>query len=157
MWRIFGLIFYNEKEKFYNRETKTIDKEGIQRLLEERKIGVGETVKEAVRTKGNASDKFLEIVKPVDLQDLFSRIPECNDFVTTGEKAASVISKLTKTMLPRVGENIICKIEMPDGREKVFRHWRMPSTSRAYPMKTENKAEFYKKMFEAVGVLKKFL
>ncbi|MCH5238827.1 MAG: uracil-DNA glycosylase family protein [Muribaculaceae bacterium] len=153
MWRIFGLIFYHEKDKFYEKENKRIDKEGIQEMLRQLHVGVGETVIQAVRTKDNASDKFLEIVKRVDLPELFVRIPLCHDFVTTGEKAASVISGITNTDLPKVGEYVDCSIKMPDGSDKKFRHWRMPSTSRAYPMKLEKKAEYYRKMFKSTGIV----
>lgn len=153
MWRIFGLIFFNDKDKFFNKENKTVDKNGIQQMLSEYKIGIGETVTKAIRTKDNASDKFLEIVKPVDLPSLFARISACGDLVTTGEKAASVISELTNTQLPKMGEKVACEIRMNDGMIRKFTHWRMPSTSRAYPMKLEKKAEFYKSMFECVGVL----
>ena len=154
MWRIFGLIFFNEKDRFFNKETKTIDKTGIQKMLRDLKIGIGETVTQAIRTKDNASDKFLEIITKVDLPKLLKQIPECNDFVTTGEKAASVIAELTATKIPKVGDHVECELQMEDGNKRTFRHWRMPSTSRAYPMKLEDKAEFYRKMFREVGVLK---
>ncbi|MCH5225120.1 MAG: uracil-DNA glycosylase family protein [Muribaculaceae bacterium] len=153
MWRIFGLIIFNEKEKFFNRETKTIDKEGIKKMLEKIHVGVGETVTKAIRQRDNASDKFLEVVERVNLPALLSQIPDCKDLVTTGEKAASVIAGLTNTPVPKVGEWIACSITMPDGSERRFRHWRMPSTSRAYPMKIEKKAEFYKRMLIETGVL----
>lgn len=153
MWRIFGLIFFNDKDRFFNSTEKKIDKKGIQAMLLKYKIGIGETVTQAIRTKDNASDKFLEVVTPVDLPNLLSQIPFCNDFVTTGEKAASVIASLTTSKLPKVGENIECEIKMEDGSIRKFRHWRMPSTSRAYPMKLENKCAFYRKMFEEIGII----
>ena len=154
MWRIFGLIFFNDKDYFFNKTSKTVDKAGIQKMLKKYKIGIGETVTQAIRTKDNASDKFLEIVTPVDLESLLSKVPECNHLVTTGEKAASVIADLTNTTVPKVGESQICKISCKDGSEREFRHWRMPSTSRAYPMKLEKKMEFYRSMLYSVGVIK---
>lgn len=154
MWRIFGLIFYKDKSKFFNQSNKTIDKDGIRQMLTVYGVGIGETVTRAIRTRDNASDKYLEIVTPVDLPALMSKVPECDDLVTTGEKAASVIASLTSGSIPKVGEYVNCEILMPDGSKRKFRHWRMPSTSRAYPMKLENKAEFYRKMFKEVGVLK---
>ena len=153
MWRIFGTIFFNDAEKFYDKSTKTIDKVGIQEMLSKYRIGIGETVTQAIRTKDNASDKFLEIVTPVNIAILLSKVPECNDLVTTGEKAASVIAKLTNTKVPDLGDNQICEISMPDGKTKEFRHWRMPSSSRAYPMKLEKKTEFYKKMMQEIGII----
>ena len=153
MWRIFGEIFCGDKDRFFNYKTKRIDKAGIQKILTEHKIGIGETVIEAIRTKDNASDKFLEIVKRVDLSALFSKIPDCRELVTTGEKAASVIAGLTCTKIPKVGEFAGCECEMPDGSARNFRHWRMPSTSRAYPMKLEEKTAFYKNMFRIIGII----
>lgn len=144
MWRIFGLIFFDDKNHFFNTVDKTVDKEGIMRLLTEQKIGIGETVSQAVRTKDNASDKFLEVVTPVDLPKLLEQIPECNSLVTTGEKAASVIASLTGTPVPKMGESVECTVTMPDGSQRTFHHWRMPSTSRAYPMPLEKKASYYR-------------
>lgn len=154
MWRIFGLIFFNDKEIFFDKSSKTIDKVGIQEMLRENHIGIGETVKQAIRTKDNASDKFLEVVTPVNLAELFGKIPDCHELVTTGEKAASVISDLTSTTIPKVGEYIKCEIPMGDGSFRECRHWRMPSTSRAYPMKLEVKAQYYRDMLHAIGIIK---
>lgn len=148
MWRIFGFIYYNDKDRFYDLKNKTIDKAAIQKMLEEHHIGIGETVTEAIRTKDNASDKFLEVVSPVNLPALLCKIPECEAVVTTGEKAASVIASLTGTQLPKMGEKIECEILTQESRTRKFFHWRMPSTSRAYPMKFENKMGYYKKMLE---------
>ena len=153
MWRIFGLIFFNDKDLFFDKERKVIDKSGIQAMLTQHKIGIGETVTKAIRTKDNASDKFLEVVEPVDLPGLLTKVPECNDLVTTGEKAASVIASLTGSALPKVGEFVECICKFPDGNSKTFRHWRMPSTSRAYPMKLEKKTEFYKNMLMSAGII----
>ena len=153
MWRIFGLIFYNDAERFFNRETKSIDKEGICRMLSEHHIGMGETATEVVRTKDNASDKFLEIITPVNLSRLFMKIQECRSIVTTGEKAASVIAGLTGTEIPKMGNHIECEIILEDGTKRKFQHWRMPSTSRAYPMKLEEKRSYYQEMLKKNGIV----
>lgn len=148
MWRIFGLIFFNDKEHFFNKENKTVDKPGIQQMLTQYKIGVGETATEVIRTKDNASDKFLEIVKPVDLPSLLMKVPKCEAIVTTGEKAASIIAEATGTQIPKMGEKTDCLLPMPDKTVRKFQHWRMPSTSRAYPMKLEKKASYYYEMLK---------
>lgn len=153
MWRIFGLIFYKDKEKFFDKSKKTVDKSGIQHMLSEYKIEIGETATEVIRTKGNASDKFLEIVTPVNLTKLFNNAPECLVIATTGEEAASVISSLTNTTVPKMGEHINCTAILEDGKKRDFIHWRCPSTSRAYPMKLETKASFYKDMFRELGII----
>lgn len=153
MWRIFGLIFYNDKERFFNKEEKKVDKTGIQQMLNEHKIGVGETATEVIRTMDNASDKFLEIVTPVNLSKLFRNAPDLEIIATTGEKAASVIASLTGTPIPKMGERIKCTAITDDGIKRDFIHWRLPSTSRAYPMKLEKKAEYYKELFHYLGIV----
>lgn len=153
MWRIFGLIFFKDKEHFFDKASKTIDKKGIQDMLVSNKIGIGETATEVIRRKDNASDKFLEIITPVNLKGLMKKIPECADLVTTGEKAASVISTITNTKIPLMGEFEYCSIMMDDGKERKFRHWRMPSTSRAYTMKFEEKTRFYREMLQKCGII----
>lgn len=153
MWRIFGLIFFGDKDRFFDYTSKKIDKEGIQEMLEKNKIGIGETATEVIRTKDNASDKFLEIVRPVDLPSLLEKVPECIAIVTTGEKAASIIADATTSPLPKMGEKVACKLKMRNGNIREFFHFRMPSTSRAYPMKLENKAAYYKDMLGSTGII----
>ena len=153
MWRIFGLLFFDDKEHFYDRTNKRIDKDGIMKLLADHKIGIGETATEVIRTRDNASDKYLEIVTPVNLPALFTKAPHCEVIATTGEKAASVIATLTATRLPGMGEKTEYAIEMPDGSTRRFLHWRLPSTSRAYPMKLEKKAEYYALLLTHLKIL----
>ena len=153
MWRIFGLIFFDDKEHFFDSSNKTIDKAGIQEMLTQHKIGRGETATEVIRTKDNASDKFLEIVTPVKLPKLLAKVPECGAIVTTGEKAASVIATESGSPLPKMGEAIGCKVEMENGATRYFRHWRMPSSSRAYPMKLDKKAAYYAEMLRKEGII----
>ena len=153
MWRIFGSIFFDDKDRFFNPATKKVNAEAIKEMLTSHKIGVGETATEVIRTKDNASDKFLQIVTPVNLPRLLAKVPECTAIVTTGAKAASVIAELTGTAVPKMGEFIDCKILMPDGSERTFRHWRMPSTSKAYPMSLQNKTSYYRAMLVSEGLL----
>ena len=72
-------------------------------------------------------------------------MPECRCIATTGEKAAGVIADITGTPAPKMGE----MVTGPDGLEI----WRMPSTSRAYPLKLEKKAEYYAQLFKAAGII----
>lgn len=153
MWRIYGIIFFQDKDHFFNKEEKKVDKQGIQKMLSEYKIGVGETATEVVRTKDNASDKFLEIVTPVNLSKLFQNAPSLEIIVTTGEKAASVISSLTNTEIPKMGEHIQCTVVLEDGSQREFIHWRCPSTSRAFPMTLEKKTWYYSEMLKFAGII----
>lgn len=153
MWRVFGLIFFNDKNKFFDLKNKKIDKESIQQMLTANHIGLSETAREVVRTKDNASDKFLEIVTPIDFTEILPQVPLCENIATTGEKAASVIAGLTATEIPKMGEWRECQAKMKDGSIRSFRHWRMPSTSRAYPMKLEEKTRYYRDMLKEIGLV----
>lgn len=144
-WRIMGLLFLGDRDALYDAGTRRFDVDAIKALMTRYHIALNDTAREVRRLKGNASDKYLEIVTPVPLDSLLEAIPECRTVATTGEKAAGVISELTATPLPRMGE---C-VSAPSG----LRIWRMPSTSRAYPMKLEQKAEYYRKLFRSAGIL----
>ena len=139
------MLFLGDKNALYDPEHKCFREEECRRLMEEHHIAMNDTGREVRRLKGNASDKFLEILKPVPLYELLKEIPECHTIATTGEKAAEVIAQLTDTTKPKMGE----MTESKDG----LCIWRMPSTSRAYPMKIERKVEFYAELFRSVGIL----
>lgn len=153
MWRIFGLIYFGDKEALVDKEHKTFRLQELKNLLLEKGIALSDTGKEVVRTKDNASDKWLQIEKPIDLAGILVSLPECVAVATTGEKAAGIIADLTGTEVPKVGEWRECRHMAANGVERVFRHWRMPSSSRAYPMKLEKKAEFYRTMLQDTGLL----
>lgn len=144
-WRICGLIFLGDPLALYIPEEKKFDLDAVKRLVTEKRIALNDTAREVRRLKGNASDKYLEILTPVPLYDLLSRMPDCRDVATTGEKAAGVIAEITGTPVPKMGEMTVA----PDG----LRIWRMPSTSRAFPMKLEKKAEYYAHLFRSAGIL----
>ncbi|MDE6341534.1 MAG: uracil-DNA glycosylase family protein [Muribaculaceae bacterium] len=144
-WRICGLLFLGDKNALYDAERKCFREDECRSLMARHHIAMNDTGREVRRLKGNASDKHLEILVPVPLFDLLKEIPECSTVATTGEKAAEVIAQLTDTPLPKMGE----MVEGPDG----LKIWRMPSTSRAYPMKLEKKAEYYVELFRSAGIL----
>lgn len=143
-WQIMGLIFLGNRYALYDPTSKRYDLPAIKTLLTEHHIAMSDTGRTVRRLRGNASDKFLEIVEPVALDELLARMPECRAIATTGEKAAGVIAGLTGTEVPRIGEFILT----PSWPEI----WRMPSTSRAYPLKLELKAEPYARMFRHLGL-----
>lgn len=144
-WKIMGIIFLNDPTALYDPKTRKYDEEGIKRLLDREGIAMNDTAREVRRLAGNASDKFLEIVTPVPLRELLGEMPECRAVATTGEKAAGVVAELTGTDVPKMGEMVVA----PDGLEI----WRMPSTSRAYPLSPEKKAEYYAGMFRHLGMI----
>lgn len=101
------------------------------------------------RLSGNASDKDLEIVEKTDIAALLARLPLCHDIVCTGQKSFSVLTEDYGVPVPKMGT---CNEFAIVGRP--MRLWRMPSSSRAYPMKLEVKAAHYRRLMQAVGILK---
>lgn len=153
MWRIIGFIFYSDKEHFIKDDgsegkMKGFDKDRIVSFCTSKGIALYDTAVEVRRLQDNASDRFLEVVRATDIQALLAQIPECNAIVTTGQKATDVIAETFGCKEPSVGEHTefdIC------GRN--IRFWRMPSSSRAYPLSLEKKAGHYRKMFEAENMI----
>ena len=105
-------------------------------------IARGPTVLQAQREKGNASDKFLHVVEEADLAAMLARLPHCQKLVTTGEKATEIVlHQCTEPpKMPRTNTTVSIHLG-----GKTYELTRLPSTSRAYPMKLEKKAECYKK------------
>ena len=85
------------------------------------------------------------MVQATDVAALIKQLPECRAIVTTGQKATDVIVGQFGCSEPAVGSCVEINIA---GRELEF--WRMPSSSRAYPLKLERKAEAYRTMFDAI-------
>ncbi len=143
-WYMMGLIFFGDRLALYNADSKVFDVDAIRALLDAKHIALHDTCHRIRRLKDNASDKFLEVVEPVDLDSLLARMPRCKVVATTGEKAAGVVASLTSTAVPAMGE---C-VRSDTGLEL----WRMPSTSRAFPMRLDKKAEYYRRLFSAAGI-----
>lgn len=143
MWRIFGICFYGDKNHFVVEQEKRFDLEKIISFLETKGIALYDTATRIRRTKDNASDKDLEIVEPTDLDAMLGKIPSCKAVVTAGQLATEVFCDHYRLPLPKVGEFIPFRL---GSRE--LRLYRMPSSSRAYPMKAERKAEFYDIVFK---------
>ncbi len=148
-WRICGLLFMGHPDALYIKGERRFDKAAIRELVTERRIALGDTARKVRRLKGNASDKFLEILTPIPLADVLDMMPDCHTLATTGEKAASVIADISGTSVPKMGEMV--QVENFAGRNLDI--WRMPSTSRAFPMRLEQKAGYYKRLFCSAGVL----
>lgn len=144
MWRIFGYIFFGDKMHFVDLEHKTFHVEAIKALLKEKHVAIFDTALRIRRTKNNAADKDLEIVEPSNLDDMLRALPECRGILAAGQLATEVFTKhYGIKVIPKMGEYTEFTFE---GRK--LKLYRMPSSSRAYPMKLEKKAEYYQKMFE---------
>ena len=148
MWRIWGYIFFGDKQHFELTEEKRFNRERIATFCTEQGIALYDTATEVRRLAGNASDKFLEVVTPTDLNSMLRQLPHCHSIVTTGEKATDTLVEQFGCAKPSVGEYTEVEAE---GR--TLRIYRMPSSSRAYPLKLERKAEAYERMLREIGMI----
>ena len=148
MWRIFGICFYGDKNHFLIEREKRFSQDLIVPFLREKRIAMSDTAAEVVRTKNTASDKDLEIVEQTDLDALLRALPLCEAVITAGQLATSVFCRHFQISEPRVGGFSELTFE---GRE--VRLYRMPSSSRAYPMTVERKAQAYRKVFGWLGMV----
>jgi G:T/U-mismatch repair DNA glycosylase len=147
MWRMMGLIFEGDKNHFICPDEKKFNKDRIITFLNNRGIALSDTAQSVIRRKENASDKFLEIILPIDLEEVLSRISDCRAIVVTGQKAMDTLLTIIEAKEPAVGyfaETIF--------RNHHLRIYRMPSSSRAYPKPLAEKATVYKNMFEELGL-----
>ena len=147
MWRIFGLIFFEDKNYFVNIQEKTFLKETITEFLTKRHIAVYDTAKAVIRHKDNASDKDLEVVEATDMEKIIQELPYLQNIVATGQKALDIIveqfvEKNIRIISPKTGTYTTFVFE-----NRELRLYRMPSSSRAYPLSLEQKAAIYKKVF----------
>ena len=148
MWRIVGLIFFQDKEHFLNPEKKVFDKDRIIEFLNDKGIALYDTASAIRRLQDNASDKFLEVIEQTDINLLLKQIPMCKAIVTTGQKATDIIREQIEVKEPTVGTS-----EPFEFGDKAMKLYRMPSTSRAYPLALEKKAAAYRVMFNELGLL----
>ena len=148
MWRIFGHVFFGDKQYFVNEADRTYKLDLLK--PKEKGIAIFDTALRIRRTTGTASDTDLEIVEPADLDGMLRSLPACRAVLAAGQLA-------TKVFTDHYGIDAR-KMKMGDHREfrfgqRVIRLYREPSSSRAYPMKVEKKAEYYRRMFEEIDLL----
>ena len=142
MWRIMGLLFFNDKNHFILEGEKRFDQPKIKSFLQEKGIAMYDTATRIIRTKNTASDKDLDIIEETDVEAMLRRMPQCHTIITAGQLATSTLCRRFGVKEPKVGEYAEASLQ---GRQ--LRIYRMPSSSRAYPMKPERKAEQYAKAF----------
>ena len=150
MWRVYGLVFFGDAIHFQRVGEKAFDAEKIKAFLTARGIGSCPGVRRAIRTHGNASDAYLKVVETVELPEILEKIPQCRRICTTGGKATEILLALLETEVRakdfKTGTTITARCGDRD-----LLVTRLPSTSRAYPMKLEKKAEAYRKFFVEAG------
>ncbi len=152
-WRLEGEIFFGDRNRFVDAEAKRFRMDDIKDFLNEKGIALYDTATAVRRLKDNASDKFLEVVVPTDVRELLSRLPHCRAVVTTGEKATQTLCDMFGIAgIPNVNAFVsLSDMINADGEPLVL--YRLPSSSRAYPLAFDKKAEAYRRMFEHVGLL----
>ncbi len=150
MWRIFGLIFFKDKNYFLDLANKNFQEQKIREFLTEIGVGIFDTAFQVKRLQGNASDKFLEIVTPTDLAQLLKQIPKCHTIMTTGDKATDtlMLNFPEQSNKPMIGQSVQVNFE-----SRELNLYRLPSSSRAYPLALEKKAEAYQHFFERIGLV----
>lgn len=148
MWRIFGLVFFDDKSFFERVEGRGFDETKIKNFLRDKGIAVGDMARFVNRARGTASDKDLEILETLNIAKTLLKIPHCAALAATGQKACGALAKAANCPIPQMGE--FAEAEILSRKLKIFR---MPSSSRAYPMRLEEKARFYESMFSRLGLL----
>ena len=144
-WRIEGQIWFGDKNHFVNLDRKCFKMNEIVSFLNEKGIALFDTATAVNRLKDNASDAFLEIVEHTDIEPLLSQMPQCHAIATTGEKATTEVCDYYKTVsIPSPNQQIILRDSLV--------LFRLPSSSRAYPLSFDKKVEAYRRMFEAVFI-----
>lgn len=148
MWRIMGILFFGDKDYFSLVEQRQFDYRKVVDFCTEKGIALFDTASVVRRLNSDASDKFLEIVQPTDVDGLLNKLPQCVAVAATGQKAAEVLAEKWQCAPPAVGTSVQVVI---DGRKIDF--FRMPSSSRAYPLALAKKAAAYRMLFESAGML----
>lgn len=143
-WRIQGMLSFGDPHHFEDRASKRFNRRLIIEHCNANGLAFYDTAVKVCRWKGNASDEFLEILQPSDIPGMLAQMPLCRTIVTTGGKSSEELLNILRTLavnidsVPPVGGSV--DIELSD---RSLRWWRMPSSSRAFPMSLEDKAAFY--------------
>ncbi|MDM1757220.1 uracil-DNA glycosylase family protein [Acinetobacter sp. 256-1] len=150
MWRIFGLIFFQDKNYFLDLANKNFKEQKIRDFLSKKGIAIFDTAYQVIRLQGNASDKFLQIETPTNLKLLLDQMPECSNIMTTGDKATDtlMLSMPEGTEKPQIGQAVHTIFD-----QRHVTLYRMPSSSRAYPFALDLKAAAYRNLFQQIGLL----
>ena len=151
-WRIEGQVFFGDRNHFVDLEAKRYKLDEIIAFCQDRGLAFFDTSTAVRRLKDNASDKFLEVVEPTDICGLLGQLPHCSTIVTTGEKATETIcAAMQIPVIPKVNTSVaIPDTYNLDGEQ--IHLYRLPSSSRAYPMSFDKKVAAYRQMFNEIGM-----
>ena len=148
MWEIMGLLFFGDSQRLVDAAKKSFRLDEIKALLTDRGIAIFDTASAVRRLSGNASDKDLDIAVKTDIPALLAKIPLCHDIVCTGQKSFSVFTEDYGVPVPKMGTYNVFTLA-----DRVMHLWRMPSSSRAYPMPLLEKAGYYHRMLQTIGLI----
>ena len=149
-WRIEGQLFFGDKNHFVDLENKCFKIDEIIAFCQEKGRAFFDTSTAIRRLQDNASDKFLEVVEPTDIPALIRQLPHLRAIVTTGEKATETIcASLNISKIPKVNTSVSISTFLHHPSSITL--WRLPSSSRAYPLAFDKKVEAYRQMFNAVN------
>jgi G:T/U-mismatch repair DNA glycosylase len=141
-WRIEGQIFFGDKNHFVDVLNKRFKIDEIVAFCKEKGLAFFDTSTAIRRLQDNASDKFLEVVESTDIPALLQQLPHLRAIVTTGEKATETIcASLGISNIPKVNTSV----EVSNG----LILYRLPSSSRAYPLSFDKKVEAYRQFFNS--------
>jgi G:T/U-mismatch repair DNA glycosylase len=165
-WRIEGQIFFDDKNHFVDLEAKRFKIGEIVAFCEEKGLAFFDTSTAIRRLQDNASDKFLEVVEPTNIPELIKQLPHLRAIVTTGQKATETICEtMGITDVPKV--NAYVEITNTDGTDADILAntnstnltngdglllYRLPSSSRAYPLSFDKKVEAYRQFFSFIQI-----
>ena len=159
-WRIEGEVFFGDRNHFVDVESKCFKIDEIIAFCQEKGIAFYDTSTAIRRLKDNASDKFLEVVEPTDILALIDQLPHLRAIVTTGEKATETIcTSLGIPEIPKVNTYIKVTLAQNSQSKKNSKLstlnyqlslYRLPSSSRAYPLAFDKKVACYRQMFSKV-------
>ena len=158
-WRIEGQIFFGDKNHFVDLENKCFKIDEIVAFCQEKGLAFFDTSTAIRRLQDNASDKFLDVVEPTDIRALLQQLPHLKAIITTGEKATETICVYFGIHeIPKV--NASAKVPLALWRgvrgeanskfstlNSQLSLYRLPSSSRAYPLSFDKKVETYRQMF----------
>ena len=146
-WRIEGQIFFGDKNHFVDLDAKRFKLDEIVAFCQEKGLAFFDTATAIRRLQDNASDKFLEVMEPTDIRALLQLLPHCRAIITTGEKATETIcASLHIPEIPKVNNDVAIPNVFNNDGEQVWLY-RLPSSSRAYPLSFDKKVEAYRCCF----------
>ena len=149
-WRVMGLVHFDDAQHFVMSGSKRFNYDAVVAFCSQAGLAFFDTASKVRRLKDNASDAFLEVLEPTDVGALLARLPRCSTIVTTGGKSSEELLRcLTTASQPSVILSTAKDLPAPGAYVDItawgraLRWWRMPSTSRAYPLPLATKAAAY--------------